>query len=1504
MADGNLLHQPSNRSGELGFSAVSSEIPLLPYEKQLIKTIGCSEGEYRYFVSEAVKKAKVRPAGYEHIPDVRNDATVYAVISLVIGVLSTAASFLLPKPKPPKAADPTTSKKLGSVTGASRFVSTFGFDTVAELATFGEVIPVVFGLYNKTYRVGGILVSPKLVWSRMFSYGRQQAAQLHFVVGEQGKTVNGFAEGIKPPELSGIFVGNNALDAVLSEYFDFYWKRGTYSDDYYRIRQRNKLYGSADVLSDTLPTGTLDEVFVTPTQDGDNDVAFCSSYSPVNNTEFGVYSPIPNGTFYRVTWRVISRPDGNDKDGRLNAERHKIAGYLGAPYGGSLLEDGEVSDMAGTGRNYSCRMGIVDIVGKPNDQTQIDDPYKTLHDVQIGSIITFAISASTVDTYLYQEKASVDEINSTIENLQIAADEALQIGEIFAIGATLWKVTSRSAEQFDIDRKQSQFVRLVCIDVDDSRHRKLGTVTHGLVVEPGQGFVSDFDSAVGIAWFPLTKYAKGLVRNNRPCDTTEIGIASTVFQQLNGLANFPSLPSAKELKKTDDDNVNVTSGTISGHVTRASFFTFHIRPAGVDGAGAEFGFVPSNIYIVVTGNKPITQYNQLRFRHPSGEPREYEYKFVPVPASELRSLEIELTGQTPVIHLDASAGLYSRRFTAGAHGDFTLEVKGVIRALDTFKSNVEFISRRREEIITTTTEDQVNVVSPKVRFEYVDAVYEEIIEGELDDIYPEGPLGNYQIADSAEIEGTAYGTPNDNCWGKQGAFTSSIFGRADLSRIPRNSTTSMDVIERDPLKDRWVKLRYTAKKIQNDADHFTRERNGQTYGWNMESVSVQSSSKGWNRQDSLTVQRGAGATGKGSSFNTADNAYYYNRGPGNSCQDLQNAGFTVRIASTKSQSHASGDNQGYYFHLFGDPDSLNVGAIYTAFITAYNADSAINNPYTIELKAIVVAAPSSYYFRDSFGGGVHLWQTHSTKITNDYGVSVQIKFLYHAIQPQSDNLRAIDYYREGVRVIARYKIKSVNTELVSPGFESTIIEEPGSTTTIPGETTTTVNVLSAGLVFEGQSQWAEQSFYRGSVSKSCDNEPEHRITYVNESLRTKQPPEYPRMATAGLSLRASRSFSRLDQLRCWLPAGITCQRLHPDLGTYEDPENGAHIDGASNLFTDLVFFLLTNLVAGAGSATNMSAASPNLIDVESFTNTSKFLHQNKLFCNGAITDKVNIQDFVATNASSFLCNFAIKNGKFGLVPVVPTTKSGAISVAPVEIKQMFTDGNILEDTFELEYLEAEERKPFKANMRYRLERENKLPEERVVTVDYKEYGEAFRDIETFDLTQFCTSKEHAELVARYYLLVRDFVTHSVRFSTTASGLDLAPGDFVKIETAVTPYSSALNGTIASDGTITSVTYLADGNYDILYYAVLGESVASGNMQVSNGRATDPTFYGSVFTLQQKISSQNVYQVEQLSFNEDMTVAVVASEYVCTEEGVSKIALALTDDSLFNVSTNN
>ena len=99
-------HQPNNGKGELvpfDPSGESLDSPLLPYEKELIRILGCTEEEYRRYTKEVQFKSTARPAEYELVPDVRNDALTVAIVSLVLGLASTAASLLLqPKPKAPK----------------------------------------------------------------------------------------------------------------------------------------------------------------------------------------------------------------------------------------------------------------------------------------------------------------------------------------------------------------------------------------------------------------------------------------------------------------------------------------------------------------------------------------------------------------------------------------------------------------------------------------------------------------------------------------------------------------------------------------------------------------------------------------------------------------------------------------------------------------------------------------------------------------------------------------------------------------------------------------------------------------------------------------------------------------------------------------------------------------------------------------------------------------------------------------------------------------------------------------------------------------------------------------------------------------------------------------------------------------------------------------------------------------------------------------------------------
>jgi len=1443
MAERSPLYRQAIGKGGLVIGATVSELPLLPYEKQLIKTIGCSEEEYRYFVAEAIKRGQIRPAAYDGVPDVRCEITTAAFLTqLAIGLVLGAVSYLLtPKPKQPEAFD--GQRQLDSIRGGNRFTPSFGFDTTAELADYNSAIPIVFGLYNPVENVGGLLVTPKLVWSRMLSYGRQQSAKLMFVVGEQGRGDNVAPDGIIEPNRAGIFLGNNALDAVYDDNVAFYWKRNTTSSGYPRIQVRNKQFGSSGEPHSADPnngrTAPTEDVFLCPTSEGDNEKGFSYAFSPANNTEFGVYAPIPNGNAYRVNWRNISIPD-KDPEGRLNFDRVKVAGLFEPK-----KDDNSKSRMAGVGRNYSRRMGVYEYTGSGSET--FSNEFRSERNVSVGDRIKYLISNTRIDKDIYEGKASVDDINSEIESQQIAVDDAMQLGELFSIGATVWKVISREVDIYEpkAENGEDQVIELECIDTSEARIPRVGLVDKSKVIEPGQGFINDNTAGVGAGFYVLTKYARALIRNNRPCDVTEIGIASTVNQQLNGICNFQSLISPEELDQADEDGLNIQSGTISTSVRRSSAFSIYIRKAGLDASNNEFSFAPiveastgEPRIFVITGNKPVRQYNFLRFRHPEAS-TEYEYKFVPRATAELRSIGEE----EDLIQLDADS-------------KEVIEENENVSGIGTFKLTTKGRLVRRDEI------DKIKEMFNDIQFS----------ETTKENSYPSGISVDTFLPSDVEEEQTSltnvrrtglFSDPSNATVGRNGAFTHSIFGSADGSGAQEGEIVTA-VKEETVAGDRRVTLEYRAKKQRLPEDHYARA-NGATFVFTLEEdVRVVRSSDNWVGGASFTVRRGTSATGDGGPYNSS-NPFVPNHPQAGS--NFLSSGITLQVTGIKKVQKARGRSQGYYYEIFGDAESRNFGDQATATRDFSVDDDQLD--IRLRLSTFVMEIPDHWTGRKKF------WATPTIEVVQDSNTSSSgwsVNDVFDDLVEVDSGNPFYDYSRFGGKIGVRYRISSINKNIVITAREAFTRS------------------------FEGQTQYAELSHYGNLINKSSDTEPEHEVVYVNEITTNEIIPEYDKLTTCGLVLRSSRAFSRLDQLRVWLANGIPVRRLHPTLSSYEDSDNSTN-EGPSNLFTDLVFYLLTNPTAGAGATLNMTPDSPNLIDTASFETSSTFLRANKLFCNGAITDKVNVREFVASNAPNFLCNFVIKDGKFGLVPAVPTNPStGEISLAPVQYSQIFNDGNILEDSFEFEYLSSEERRLFTAAVRYRQERPNKLPEERTVTIALKDREEGADPVETFDLTQFCTSTEHARMAARFFIAIRKLVGHTIRFSTTASGLNLEPGAFIRVDTEATPYDSATTGTVDSSGNITSVSTIDDGTYTVLYYKSDSDDVETAQMQVSSGKVGDSTFHSSVFTIQQTTNSQKVYMVEQLTFNEDMTVQVVASEYRCDEHRVSELARLVKDEN--------
>ena len=564
------------------------------------------------------------------------------------------------------------------------------------------------------------------------------------------------------------------------------------------------------------------------------------------------------------------------------------------------------------------------------------------------------------------------------------------------------------------------------------------------------------------------------------------------------------------------------------------------------------------------------------------------------------------------------------------------------------------------------------------------------------------------------------------------------------------------------------------------------------------------------------------------------------------------AGITVSVARTTAINGLGGRQNGYSYEVLGSAEQYTVGQkVYSPPITLVGVGGK-----STQVLYWATCIEATKELRETFGVSKAFDAEGVGPVPNssigDWSTGEEIE---HVVSVSSSNPYKKDYTQLGVV----YRVTGTYEEQGVAGFSSErVFEENAGITDISNYTERTT---------------------------SNSNAPEHQIAYVAETVRSPLfEANYDKLTTCGLSLRSDRNFTSADQLRTWLKDGIQVQRFHPDeVGTI----------GTSNLLPDLVYYLMTDNTAGIGEL-----VSKELLDTDSFTTACQFLRLNQLFFNGAIAEPQNLRDYITEVAPFFLLDFAIINGKFSFTPAVPITDAGAISTGSVPISALFSEGNIIEGSFEVEYLEADQRRDFSAAMRWRYEQVNKLPEERVVVMQWDEIGGADYPLESFDLTDYCCSEEHAVIAAKYLMSLRRRVTHTVTFKTSPLGINLAPGEYIKVVTQASPYQEANNGVIEADGTLIMSTEIEDNTYPIWYFNWDLDQVVEGQMTVANGKVVEEELWDTIVTLRYPGISANVYQVQQLTLDEDGLVEIVALEHPTDSVGVSLIARDLTSDTGF------
>mgnify|MGYP006276919115 CR=1 FL=1 len=253
---------------------------------------------------------------------------------------------------------------------------------------------------------------------------------------------------------------------------------------------------------------------------------------------------------------------------------------------------------------------------------------------------------------------------------------------------------------------------------------------------------------------------------------------------------------------------------------------------------------------------------------------------------------------------------------------------------------------------------------------------------------------------------------------------------------------------------------------------------------------------------------------------------------------------------------------------------------------------------------------------------------------------------------------------------------------------------------------------------------------------------------------------YPGMSTLSFQVTIPDGFDQWNrQVHLFIRGGMYVTRLVDA------------VTGPSDNFADLVQWML--------SSTGRVPA--GLIDTAALSSAATFLEVNGLTCNCWLTESKNYSDLLAQWAPYFLLGESNSNGKKGLRPLLPVNANGTIKTTAITPEYVFAEDTILPDSLEIQYTSLADRQPFVAQVTWRQQLEDDIGMIRTAEVRYSGTATA-GPYESHDLSEFCTSEDHAVKVGAYILAKRVYTTHTVRFTARpqAHNTLVTPGDIVRI----------------------------------------------------------------------------------------------------------------------------
>jgi hypothetical protein len=536
---------------------------LLPFEIDLCNILNFTADEYLYFCELSDSYNGKRAKEYEYIPDVVGIPVVPLVVSLVVGVAATAVSqSMAPKPSAPKPVAQPVDQS-SSVASSIKTGDITGPKRFSSISSFEG---------TQTLAALGSVI-PLVFANRRNNRGGVRSKLmlvwsqlLSTGASQQMKAV--FIAGMGPlgvrPEFRGFAIGDLLLKSYTNAKLAVYYTEGGRISEAHRYPPpRGELAADPAV---ELCNAYNDRV------DGYRPM-FSGTRSADTQALFGLFNPVVNGQGFWVNYELVTIPISTKQMGDLQGKQRKIVRWWSshaAVYG--------TSQGGNPGQSYYLKPGdeVYYVIGEGEEHAQAFPPW------------------------------GLTDVNSISETRRIIADDTIKLGEVFMIGSAT----------------------CVCewVQGDDVWNLSMRKHFRFKVTEAGTVRPANFRGQA-MPWLDIVqKLTTASVTNNRACDQTEIGIKSTVWQQVNGFQNVNSKPSQYDIDRMQEQDISIQLGTVQKYIKRYSFFKFAYRPV----EGGDWRDLGNGKLFCVQGQSPVAQYNYLRVQHALGQ---YEFKFTPVAGS-------------------------------------------------------------------------------------------------------------------------------------------------------------------------------------------------------------------------------------------------------------------------------------------------------------------------------------------------------------------------------------------------------------------------------------------------------------------------------------------------------------------------------------------------------------------------------------------------------------------------------------------------------------------------------------------------------------------------------------------------------------------------------------------------------------------------------------------------------------------------------------------------------